>query len=437
MTRREFASQQADKNSNPQLSLFSAAETGGISLEQVIEAFYDCLKRKRGTVNAQEFEYDYESNCIDLWKEINNGTYEPRRSIAFVIDHPVKREIFAADFRDRVVHHLIARQIYPLLERQFLVDSYSTQKGKGTLFGIQRVEQHVKDCSEGYTKDCWILKLDISGYFMSIDKQLLYDCIKRFLDDRYKDADKAILLYLLRKTIFNRPEKDCILKVPHWRWKGLPKNKSLFGTDGKKGLPIGNLTSQLLALLFLDELDHLITEQWGVPHYGRYVDDMVLVHESRDYLLEVKEMIEAWLNEHGLKLHPKKVYLQHYTKGVMFVGGMIKPGRKYISKRTVGKMFAKINRFNRMFESGEPVTSEQIDNLMATMNSYLGMMRHYASYNLFHRVLKRMNNHWFKYVYVEQRSGRRYKMAKMDNNIRSLHESLNMVSSYENLSMAA
>ena len=430
------ALQQTDENLNPQFSLFSAEETGGFSLEDVIEAFFDCLKRKRGTINAQEFEFNFEEECIKLWHEINAGTYEPRRSIAFVVEYPVKREIFAADFRDRVVHHLIALKIYPLLEQQFLVDSYSTQKGKGTLFGIQRVEQHVKACSENYTKDCWILKIDIRGYFMSIDKQMLYDCICRFLDERYKEADRGMLFYLLRKTIFNRPEKGCVLKVPRWRWKGLPKDKSLFGTDGKKGLPIGNLTSQLLALLFLDELDHLITEEWGVQYYGRYVDDMTLVHESKEHLLMVKDKIEAWLTAHGLKLHPKKIYLQHYSKGVMFVGGMIMPGRKYISRRTIGRMNSKIHRYNTLMEERE-LTPEEVDAMIATMNSYFGMMKHFDSYNLFHRVLKRLSDRWFRYVYVEQRSGRRFKVAKLDNDTISLYESLNMVSSYENLSMAA
>lgn len=329
----------------------------------------------------------------------------------------MKREIFAAEFRDRVVHHLIARRIYPLLERQFLTDSYSTQKGKGTLFGILRVERHISECSENYTKDCYILKLDISGYFMSIDKRMLYECIERFLKERYRGNDLQMLLWLLRKTIFNRPERNCVLKVPRWRWKGLPKNKSLFGTNGKKGLPIGNLTSQLLALLYLDELDHKITEEWGVPHYGRYVDDMVLIHPSKEHLLAVRECIQQWLGEHGLKLHPKKMYLQHCKKGVLFVGGMIKPGRKYISHRTVGHLMSKIHRFNELFDSGKPVTDEQLDSVIATMNSYLGMMKHYNAVRLFHRMRQLISDSWYRYVYLEKQ-GRSVKVVRgflMDN----------------------
>ncbi|MBQ6747059.1 MAG: RNA-directed DNA polymerase [Bacteroidaceae bacterium] len=349
----------------------------------------------------------------------------------------MKREIFAADFRDRVVHHLIARRIYPLLERQFLRDSYSTQKGKGTLFGINRVERHITECSDNYTRDCWILKIDISGYFMSIDRQLLYDTIERFLKDKYEGNDLSILLWLLRKTIFNRPEKNCVLKVPRWRWKGLPKNKSLFGTNGKKGLPIGNLTSQLLALLFLDGLDHLVTEQWGVPHYGRYVDDMVLVHESKAHLLEVKDRIEQWLTAHGLRLHPKKVYLQHYSKGVLFVGGMIKPGRKFLSRRTVGHMISKIHRFNLLFESSDTITDEQINSVMATMNSYFGMMKHYASYHLFLRMKSRMSDAWYRHVYIYKK-GNGIKLAKMTDDERTLFDLAQLTSCYDyNYRMAA
>ena len=394
-----------------ELNLFTPEEMGGVSLEEVIEAYYDCRRRKRNTMNALEFEVDYERHCIDLWQELNSHIYEPRRSIAFIVEHPVKREIFAADFRDRVVHHLIARRIYPLLEKQFLTDSYSTQKGKGTLFGIQRVEQHIKDCSENYRKDCYIMKLDISGYFMSIDKDRLYTAVIDFLEKRYHENDKQMIYYMLRKTIYNRPEKNCIRKVPRYRWRGLPRNKSLFGSDGRTGLPIGNLTSQLLALLFLDELDHLVTGEWKVPYFGRYVDDMVLVHPSKSHLLAVRQRIMDWLDGRGLRLHPKKMYLQHYAKGVMFVGGMIKPGRKYISHRTRGRLFAKMHHYNQLLAAPEPPTHMQIVDMVATMNSYLGMMCHYNELCLFRHVLMHISPSWYRYVYISKR-GRSVKLVE-------------------------
>lgn len=245
---------------------FSDEEIGGISLEDVFEAYFECRKKKRNTCNALAFESEYERKCVELWREINSGTYHPSRSIAFIINKPVKREVFAADFRDRVVHHLIAQRIVPLLEEQFINDSYSTRKGKGTLYGILKIEEHIRQCSENYTKDCHILKIDIRSFFMKISKQRLYDITAEFLKARYTESDLPMLLYLLRKTVFNRPERNCIRRSAPKEWRGLPKDKSLFHTDGSFGLPIGNLTSQLLALNYLDELDHLITEngEWSI-----------------------------------------------------------------------------------------------------------------------------------------------------------------------------
>ena len=254
------------------------------------------------------------------------------------------------------------------------------------------------------------MKLDISGYFMSIDKRRLYDCIRLFLELRYEQDGLPMLLYLLRETIFNRPEKNCIRKVPRYRWKGLPQNKSLFGSDGRKGLPIGNLTSQLLALLYLDELDHLITGIWKVPHFGRYVDDMVLVHSSPKRLLEVRELIKKWLSARELMLHPRKMYLQHYSKGVTFVGGVIKPGRKYITRRTIGRLFAKVHYYNTVLETAGAVGEKFIEDMCATMNSYLGMMKHYESKRLFHRTLRHVSPEWYRHATFVSR-GNSYKLS--------------------------
>lgn len=384
-----------------QESLFAQEETGGISLEDVFEVYFECRKKKRSTFNALAFESDYERKCVELWKEINSGTYRPSRSIAFIITKPVKREIFAADFRDRIVHHLIARRIVPLLEERFIDDSYSTRKGKGTLYGIQKVEDHIRCCSENYTRDCYILKIDIRSFFMKISKQRLYDLTASFLRERYEGGDLPMLLYLLRETIFNRPEKNCIRKTPPRSWLGLPKDKSLFHSDGSSGLPIGNLTSQLLALNFLDELDHLITGEWGVEHYGRYVDDMVLVHPSKEHLLTVKAKISEWLSGHGLALHPRKMYLQHYAKGVLFIGGMILPGRKYMSNRTVGFCYDAIDRLNRLAATSPDYVFTHGEEFVSTVNSYLGMMRHFASYNLRRKVMMRVSKEWWRVVYFE------------------------------------
>lgn len=124
------------------------------------------------------FEINYEQNLFELHNEIVCRTYKCRRSICFIVDKPVKREIFAADFRDRIVHHLVYNYMYPVLDKIFIKDSYSCRKGKGTLYGINRVIDFIKNCSENYVKDCYVLKLDIKGYFMSINKNILFNKLK-------------------------------------------------------------------------------------------------------------------------------------------------------------------------------------------------------------------------------------------------------------------
>ena len=146
-----------------QMELFDSLDYGSVELEEVFRAYYDCRKNKRRTINALAFEADFEDNLIELWKDINSRKYTPGKSIAFIVTEPVKREVFAADFRDRIVHHLIINKLNHLFEAQFINDSYSCRDGKGTQFGIQRVAEFIRECSADYTKDCYILKMDIQS----------------------------------------------------------------------------------------------------------------------------------------------------------------------------------------------------------------------------------------------------------------------------------
>ena len=394
---------------------------GGIELSDVIEAYYSCRRRKRSTVNARRFELNWEAECVSLWEDINNGTYKPRRSIAFIVDKPKPREIFAADFRDRVVHHLLIGRIYPLLEKQFILDSYSTQKDKGTLFGVRRVEQMMRECSENYTRDCYVLKIDIQSFFMNIPRQRLYECLEHFMQEKYHGNDRETLMWLFRETLFNRCEHGCVIRCPRRKWKVLPPGKSLMRSDGTHGLPIGNLTSQMMALLYLDELDHNVTEQWGIRYYGRYVDDMVLMDLSKQKLLQVNGLIREWLRSRGLSLHPNKLYLQHYGKGVLFVGGMVLPGRKYVSRRTMTNCLHTIRRLNVCAGCDDADREQYREAFRATLNSYLGMFRHYDSLRFGKRVCGIIARSWYKKMYVKVR-GRKMKVVlrKSDNSENTL-----------------
>ncbi len=183
----------------------------------LFRAYFDARKNKRQTANALAFEVDYEKKLFALHDDIVNRKYEIGQSICFVVKKPVRREIFAADFRDRIVHHLIFNAINPIFEKNFIKDSYSCRVGKGTSFGIKRVYHFIKSCSENYQKDCWILKLDISGYFMSMNRNILFAKIEKkltshFALDVFRKAELELLLYLIEKVVFNDPTKNCFVK---------------------------------------------------------------------------------------------------------------------------------------------------------------------------------------------------------------------------------
>ncbi|PIQ68451.1 MAG: hypothetical protein COV91_04040 [Candidatus Taylorbacteria bacterium CG11_big_fil_rev_8_21_14_0_20_46_11] len=157
-----------------------------LNIEDLFRAYYDARKNKRGAVSALAFEVDYEKNLFELYDEIIKSRYKPGESICFISNYPVKREIFAALFRDRIVHHLIYNYISPIFECRFINDSYSCRIGKGVSYGIKRLDHFIRSGSKNYKKDCYILKLDIKGYFMSINRNILFNKIKTALERVYE-----------------------------------------------------------------------------------------------------------------------------------------------------------------------------------------------------------------------------------------------------------
>jgi len=379
-----------------QLQLWDNNEISSISFEDLLQAYFECRSNKRNTANALKFELDYEHNLLQLFVEINSGTYIPDRSIAFIIDKPVKREIFAADFRDRIVHHLIIQKLNPLFERTFIYDSYSCRKGKGTHFGINRVDKFIRSCSRNYKQDCYILKLDIQGFFMHINRKILYDKLHRFILDKYHDADKERIIELTKKIVFNDPKNNCVIKGKKENWIDLPKNKSLFYSNEGCGLPIGNLTSQVFANFYMDTFDHFVKHELKIKHYGRYVDDFVIVHEDKAYLKSLIPILSTFLlSTLQLTLHPQKIYLQHYSKGVKYLGAVIKPHRIYIANRTKGNFYASISKHNEIVRAHKP-TKQEKDAFMSSMNSYLGIMKHYKTYKIRKTMLKKNISGWWE-----------------------------------------
>ena len=166
-----------------QFDLFNAPKIKlpKIKLEELFKAYFVCRSNKRNTTNAIAFEVDYGNNLMQLFNDINDGTYRIGRSIAFIVNHPVKREIFAADFRDRIVHHWLIAELNPLFEKEFINDSYSCRVGIGTHYGIKRVDSFIKYASKKYTQDYYVLKLDILCYFMRINRNILFGKLQLFI----------------------------------------------------------------------------------------------------------------------------------------------------------------------------------------------------------------------------------------------------------------
>jgi len=337
----------------------------------VIAPYNEARKNKCWKINTLQFSRHLERNCLDLKKEVDKRCYHIKPSLSFIAFAPVKREIFAGDFSDRIVHHLIFEELNQHYDSLFINDCYSCRKCRGTGYGIERASKFLRSVSSNNTKTAYVMKLDIAGYFMNIDRKKLYEDNKKLISRFFiKNPNKKnLLLYLLKKIIFNNPTTNCYLRGDHSDWKGLPKNKSLFYAPPGKGLPIGNLTSQLFGNVYLNDFDHFIKEKLKCRYYGRYVDDMIFMHEDKEYLKALIPKIDNYLQKNlGLNLHPKKIYLQDINKGLPFLGMIIKPHSIYPGKRI------RHNFINALHQAKK--TKKGIE----SVNSYLGMMKNYNSY---------------------------------------------------------
>ena len=339
---------------------------------------------------------DYEGKLIALRDRINERTYRPGKSMCFVVTRPRYREVFAAAFEDRIVHHWIALRLEPLFEQIFSPRTFNCRKGKGQLYGINMLREDVRQCSVNYTQDCYIMKLDLQGFFMSINKKMLADMVDAFVVENYhNEADKDTLRFLCRTVVLHEPEKNCERHSPASYWEHLPPNKSLFTNGEGLGVAIGNLFSQLFANFLLNVLDWYLIKELGFEYVGRYVDDFYVVHTDKQKLLEAVPKIRELLKGYGLTLHPDKFYFQHYSKGVQFTGSVVKRDRVYTANHTIKNAVMAVMRLNRA------ETVPDVLHAVDSINSYLGCFRHCDEYNTRCKVLQRMDSRVFKWVYIK------------------------------------
>ena len=329
--------------SNPPLVLM-------FTIENLWKAYRDCLSKKRGTISALKFEMDCERNLFTLLDELQNRTYKISQHICFVITDPTPREIFAADFRDRIVHHLLCNEIAPLFERDFVETSFANRKGKGTHRAVQCLKFELR-------KGGYFLKLDIQAFFRSIDKEILYGILQNKIN-------RDDVLWLCKTIIFHDPTKNYIFHGKYPK-NTIPASKSLFYANGK-GLPIGNLTSQFFGNVYMNELDQYIRSLCF--RHVRYVDDFVLFSENKEKLVSIIPKIDTFLKDRlHLSIHPKKIILHSVEKGVDFLGYFVKPDYTLVRRSVVSRLKKRL--WNVEYDP-------------SVLNSYFGHFLHANSYGL-------------------------------------------------------
>lgn len=315
-----------------------------ISIENLFQAWNEFRKGKRGKKDVQLFESCLEDNLFLLHQELESKTYRHRKYTAFNIYDPKFRNIHKATVRDRIVHHAICSIIEPIFDKTFIFDSYSCRKNKGMHRAVNRLSNFARKVSKNYTGKCFVLKLDIKKFFASVYHQILTNLIRK----KINDEDLLWLIENILKSFSN-------------------------GT----GIPIGNLTSQIFANVYLNELDKFVKQDLRINHYIRYADDFVILSDNRNYLEELMPKIGVFLRtDLKLSIHPDKIIIRKFIQGMDFLGYMVLPHYKLIRTRTKRRIFKKLK---------EKIGS---DNFEQSLQSYLGYLAHANTHKLQKEVLR-------------------------------------------------
>ena len=354
-------------------------------------AFSEARKGKLGTVNEQRFEINRELEIELLTTEIINRTYSPSPSVAFIITKPVPREIFAATFRDRLVHHFLIQQNGDFWDKRLSGRSFSCRNGKGTLFAIRTLEKDVRNATSQWQESAWAMKIDLQGYFMSLPREYLYKRVCWGLSRQFPSEGVIYDLckFLWKEVIFDDPVAKVNIKGSLSDWDVLPPSKSMFNSKPNHGIVIGNLTSQWLSNIALDPLDRYVQFELGCKKYGRYVDDAYFISPNKQDLIEISVKVEKFVNDLGLKIHPKKFFLQPVNLGIPFLGVVLYPGYILVGKR-VRKNTNELKK--EILKNG--LTEQRLNSLVV----YGGLVKHYNYETTLNRVFGKQNlSDWLKW----------------------------------------
>ena len=354
-------------------------------------AYRQARRHKACTADRQEFELNMEEELAGLADALHKRTYRPSPGVCFVIRDPKQREVFAASFRDRVVHHLYYEYTHRLFEKTFIADTYSCIEGRGTHYGIGRLVHHIRGESDNYRKPCHILKVDVKGYFMHIDRRrLLSLCLETLDRGRHRMAedgkpwdtghDYGLVRWLTHIFTLQNPLENCLRKGSPADWDGLPPSRSLFHSPAGCGLPIGNLTSQLFSNVYMNRFDQYCKRDLHCRRYGRYVDDAFVVGTDREWLRSLVPRMRRFLRcELGLELHPQKTRIDDCMCGVRFLGVYVKPWRVYVDNSTSRRITRKVKEMD--------VWHDRPPRVRSAVSSFAGVFSHCRSLRLCERTL--------------------------------------------------
>ena len=336
-----------------------------LEISEVFQAYYDCRRTKRNSESARKYEVRFEQNVFELYERLLSKTYRPGPSNFFIALKPKVREIWAAAFEDRIVHHILYNRTYDRFVNSFINDTYACIPGRGSLKASKKLDSYMRSASDNFKTKCYFLQCDIANFFMAINKNVLFDILKRKIHDEW-------WIWLTKTILYHDPTKNYKRKSPQWKIDLIPKNKSLFYTPVNTGLPIGNLSSQFFGNIYLNELDQYAKHTLKVKYYIRYADDIILLHTDHTHILFNYDQMQKFVSEKLLiNFHPKKTNINLITVGIDFIGYISRPYARYIRKRTVYSMFER--------------TKERVDNgeyPIDTVNSYFGMLKHSDSYRV-------------------------------------------------------
>ncbi len=339
--------------------------------------YVKCRRNKRNSINALIFEFNAEENILKLENQLQRKSYRPSPCILFTAQKPKVREIFASPFHDRIVHHILIEHLTKIWEPIFIYDSYACRDGKGTHKAIVRLQSALRSVTKNGNILAHYLQLDIKDFFISINKKILFDLVRA----KVTNPD---MLWLAQQTIFS----DCTLKYiqcgePALHAK-IPENKTLFGKNNERGLPIGNLTSQYFANIYLNELDQFVKHVLKAKHYFRYVDDFVILGHDQAELSIFRHKIDLFLkNRLALLLNPKRHKLLPVSSGIDFLGYIVRHDYTLVRRRVINNLRTKLKQFEK---------SGDLEGLNNTMASYMGHFKWANSYKLKTKFIKKVQD---------------------------------------------